>query len=179
MDLKLDKDYNVSEVAKEVGIANTTLYSWEKALGITVKRKPDQSRYYTDEDIQVYKKIKEYRDKRFSLESIKQALERNNKFLQMEEEALSCLPVEQLTGNELEEVVRDSVESGLKTVVEAFKESMKEQVRNEFKTQFEGLKIENETLKNQNEKILVQLEKLNATIDEEKNKNFLQRLFRK
>ena len=53
------KRYRISEMAKEVGVENHVLRDWEAELGLEINRNEMGHRYYTHEDVELYKKIKE------------------------------------------------------------------------------------------------------------------------
>ncbi len=70
--------FNVSDVAKIVGVVPATVRNWEKAGLIQPKRKGNNYRVYTFSDIEILKKIKEYTDKKnMSLPLIKQLLSKD------------------------------------------------------------------------------------------------------
>ena len=49
-------------MAKEVGVENHVLRYWEEELGLEIKRNETGHRYYAHEDVELYKKIKEWKD---------------------------------------------------------------------------------------------------------------------
>lgn len=70
--------FNISDVAKIVGVVPATVRNWEKAGLIQPKRKGNNYRVYTFNDIEILKKIKEYADeKNMSLTLIKQLLSKD------------------------------------------------------------------------------------------------------
>ena len=101
MDIKIDKEDSINELSQILETPNTTIYSWEKALNIKTKRKSDNSRFYNEQDLELYKKIKELREKKFSLKSIKDALENTEVFQDMQEVAVAQIPLESLTAQPL------------------------------------------------------------------------------
>jgi len=70
--------FNISDVAKIVGVVPATVRNWEKAGLIQPKRKGNNYRVYNFNDIEILKKIKEYADeKNMSLSLIKQLLSKD------------------------------------------------------------------------------------------------------
>ena len=72
------KRYRISEMAKEVGVENHVLRYWEEELGLEIKRNEMGHRYYAHEDVELYKKIKEWKDGGIQLKGIKNMLNTNN-----------------------------------------------------------------------------------------------------
>lgn len=68
------KRYRISEMAKEVGVENHVLRYWEEELELEIKRNEMGHRYYTPEDVRLYKKIKEWKDGGVQLKGIKNLL---------------------------------------------------------------------------------------------------------
>ena len=56
----MDKKYNLSEAAEELGLTRQGLYYWIKKGWVTPKRDYRKYPVFTEEDVQ---KIKEWRDK--------------------------------------------------------------------------------------------------------------------
>ncbi|WP_312700817.1 helix-turn-helix domain-containing protein [Sedimentibacter sp.] len=70
--------FNISDVAKIVGVVPATVRNWEKAGLIQPKRKGNNYRVYNFSDIEILKKIKEYADENnMSLSLIKQLLSKD------------------------------------------------------------------------------------------------------
>lgn len=69
------KNLKRSEVSKELGISMDTLRNWEMNGLLTVKRKDNGYRVYTDEDIQRLKIIRTLRCANYSLEAILRLLQ--------------------------------------------------------------------------------------------------------
>lgn len=70
--------FNISDVAKLVGVVPATVRNWEKAGLIQPKRKGNNYRVYTFDHIEILKKIKEYTDEqKMSLSLIKQLLSKD------------------------------------------------------------------------------------------------------
>jgi DNA-binding transcriptional MerR regulator len=179
MDIKIDKEYSINELSQILETPNTTIYSWEKALNIKTKRKSDNSRFYNEQDLELYKKIKELREKKFSLKSIKDALENTEAFQDMQEVAVTQIPLESLTAQEIEKVVSKSFEKALKGVLNQAKEDLreviKEELRDELRKEFE---YQNKQKEAENIKLLNIIEtKFREEKEEKNNKSFLKRLF--
>lgn len=77
--------FNISDVAKIVGVVPATVRNWEKIGLIQPKRKDNNYRVYNFGDIEILKKIKEYTDeKNMSLSLIKQLLSKDISYRQEE-----------------------------------------------------------------------------------------------
>lgn len=70
-----EKRYIISEASDKTGLEAHVLRYWEEELSLTISRNEMGHRYYTDEDIERFKKIKELKDKGYQLKAIKNAIE--------------------------------------------------------------------------------------------------------
>lgn len=67
--------FSINEVAKILGVVPTTIRNWEKSGLFTAKRKSNNYRIYTFDDIETLKRIKKYSiDDSLPLKSIKQLM---------------------------------------------------------------------------------------------------------
>ncbi len=66
--------FYISETAKSVQVENHVLRYWEEELGLPVKRNAQGHRYYTKEDILVFKRIKQLKERGLQLKAIKLVL---------------------------------------------------------------------------------------------------------
>ena len=63
--------YLINEAAKEVHVESHVLRYWEEELDIGVSRTELGHRYYTEEDIRLFRKIKELKERGLQLKAIK------------------------------------------------------------------------------------------------------------
>ncbi len=63
--------YLISEAAKKVEVETHVLRYWEEELEIPIKRNEQGHRYYTEEDLQCFMQIKEWKEKGLQLKAIK------------------------------------------------------------------------------------------------------------
>lgn len=68
------KRYRISEMAKELGVENHVLRYWEEELQLKAKRNELGHRYYTEEDLKIYKEIKRLKESGVQLKGIKNIL---------------------------------------------------------------------------------------------------------
>ena len=66
-----EKRYIISEVASRTGLEAHVLRYWEEELGLVIARNELGHRYYTEEQILLFLKVKELRDKGYQLKAIK------------------------------------------------------------------------------------------------------------
>ncbi len=81
----------ISDAAKEVQVESHVLRYWEEELGLPIRRNEQGHRYYTDEDVECFKRIKLMKERGLQLKAIKMIL-RDGKF--------DILPGEDISGNE-------------------------------------------------------------------------------
>jgi DNA-binding transcriptional MerR regulator/quercetin dioxygenase-like cupin family protein len=73
LEMHIDEiSFSINEVAKIIGVVPTTIRNWEKSGLFTAKRKSNNYRIYTFDDIELLKKIKKFSiDESLPLKSIK------------------------------------------------------------------------------------------------------------
>lgn len=64
----------ISEAAKEVAVESHVLRYWEEELKLPIKRNEMGHRYYTRDDVEQFRKIKEMKDRGLQLKAIKMIL---------------------------------------------------------------------------------------------------------
>ncbi len=70
-----EKRYIISEAAEKIGIEAHVLRYWEEELGLDIPRNEMGHRYYTENQLQLFRQIKELKDSGFQLKAVKTVLE--------------------------------------------------------------------------------------------------------
>ena len=70
-----EKRYIISEAAEKTGIEAHVLRYWEEELGLDIPRNEMGHRYYTENQLQLFRQIKELKDSGFQLKAVKTVLE--------------------------------------------------------------------------------------------------------
>ncbi|MCM1307410.1 MAG: MerR family transcriptional regulator [Butyrivibrio sp.] len=70
-----DRRYIISETSARTGLESHVLRYWEDELGLSIPRNELGHRYYTEEHIKLFCKIKELKEKGYQLKAIKSELE--------------------------------------------------------------------------------------------------------
>lgn len=70
-----EKRYIISEVAERTGIETHVLRYWEDELNLDIPRNKMGHRYYTEEQVALFKQIKELKDSGFQLKAVKAVLD--------------------------------------------------------------------------------------------------------
>ena len=76
----------ISDAAKEVKVEGHVLRYWEEELNLPIKRNELGHRYYTEDDIEQFKQIKEMKEKGLQLKAIKMILKNGNPEVLFQEE---------------------------------------------------------------------------------------------
>lgn len=63
--------YMISDTAKKVDVETHVLRYWEEELELSIRRTELGHRYYTEEDIRIFRNIKELKERGFQLKAIK------------------------------------------------------------------------------------------------------------
>lgn len=69
------KVYMISDAAKQVQVESHVLRYWEDELGLPIKRNKLGHRYYTSEDVNRLKRVKDMKEQGFQLKAIRRALQ--------------------------------------------------------------------------------------------------------
>lgn len=70
-----EKRYIISEVAERTGIETHVLRYWEDELNLDIPRNKMGHRYYAEEQVELFKQIKELKDSGFQLKAVKAVLD--------------------------------------------------------------------------------------------------------
>lgn len=181
MNLEDAKIYSIKELSKILDISDHTVRKYEKDFNLKIPRNELGHRYYTDGELEVFKRILDWKAKGFNKETINKLLGRSVEAMEQKESAAELVTVDKLTGAELKDLMAKEIGDILSEREERLQEQYEEKL-NVMKEDLES-KMEEE-LENQSEKIREQIacenEKLMDYIDKSrKNKGFWSRLFNK
>lgn len=70
-----EKQYKISEMTKKVQVEAHVLRYWEEELQLPIKRNSLGHRYYTEEDVERFKQIKQLKEKGIQLKGIRSMLD--------------------------------------------------------------------------------------------------------
>jgi DNA-binding transcriptional MerR regulator len=76
--------YIISDASKKIDVEQYTLRYWEEELNLDIQRNEMGHRYYREEDLEVFKAIKNLKDKGYQLRAIKMMLPEIIKFSKQE-----------------------------------------------------------------------------------------------
>lgn len=180
--------YTINEVSEMLQINTSTLRNYEKEFDLKVPRDERNRRFYTEKEMEILKLIKQGRDDNHSIDTIKTALIKHNYIAEQRENGLSLTPVNNLTVEELQEVVFSQLTSKLADLVIAREQELKQSfeeklvaemsklednIRNEIKDEFERHQIQ---LQQENAKLISYIQE---TRKEPEKKSLWTRLFNK
>ncbi|MDY3250700.1 MAG: helix-turn-helix domain-containing protein [Candidatus Choladocola sp.] len=70
-----EKEYSVSEAVRLIGVESHVLRYWEEELKVAIRRTGQGHRVYSEEDIRMFRKVKELKEKGIQLKAIRVLLE--------------------------------------------------------------------------------------------------------
>ena len=73
-----EKIYSVSEAVRLVGVESHVLRYWEEELGISIRRSSQGHRIYSERDIELFCKVREWRQKGLQLKAIRLLLNKED-----------------------------------------------------------------------------------------------------
>ena len=74
-----EKIYLISDAAKQVQVESHVLRYWEEELELPIKRNELGHRYYTEEDITMFKEVRDLKERGLQLKAIRTLLSREVK----------------------------------------------------------------------------------------------------
>ena len=92
-----EKKYMISDAAKQVEVESHVLRYWEEELGLSISRNELGHRYYTEDNIKLFKNIKMLKEQGFQLKAIKMVIP--------ELENVGEAGIEYITSDRLENVI--------------------------------------------------------------------------
>lgn len=98
--------YSISQVVEKTKIKSHTIRYWEDELELTINRNNMGHRYYSNEDIQLFLKIKELKDLGYQLKAIKMLLPDIHKLEDLDTSSILQLK-DELNMKVMEQVVSD------------------------------------------------------------------------
>ena len=101
--MQTEKIYMISDAAKNVKVEAHVLRYWEEELKLPVKRNEMGHRFYTEEDIKLFQRVKDLKDQGLQLKAIRNLLARERQE-QGQTEPVSELPQESLSRKEAEDM---------------------------------------------------------------------------
>lgn len=168
--------YTITELAKQFNLSEHTIRKYESDFKLKIPRTEMGHRYYTDYELDVFKRIIEWKDKGLNKTTIQKLLTRNVEAVEQEEHALELVTLDKLTGKEMKELLTQQIGELLLKREEKLKEDFEEKLRLELEKQQEVItdKIM-EQIKAENKKLTDYIN----DIREEENKGFWGRIFGK
>lgn len=144
-----EKTYLISDAAKQVQVESHVLRYWEEELKLPIKRNEMGHRYYTEEDIQRFREVRDLKEQGLQLKAIRNILMRENQegmkrhvvmvnkgeFMPLPDESREAksLRLQQLLQNMIAEAVR----SNNREMCDDIKESILKELDYQFRQQEE------------------------------------------
>lgn len=75
----LGTEYSVSEAVQQTGVPSHVLRYWEEELQLTIRRTSQGHRVYSEADLELFRRVKELKDKGIQLKAIRVLLEENQR----------------------------------------------------------------------------------------------------
>jgi DNA-binding transcriptional MerR regulator len=191
--------YSIKEVSEKVDVPPGTLRQWESDFKgiLDIPRDKENSRYYTDIEIETLSHIKKMREKNLSKAVIKELLDKQPA---AELEKVPQPPVPVLRQSEITETFRN-IQNSFETfpeIKEMIVSEIKNDIRNEIKNEItatiqkeisQGMESTSEQIKSlsdaykseveRRDELLTENMKLLRELKEEKSKSFFSKLFKR
>lgn len=150
-----DKIYTIKDLSKITEIKITTIRKYENDFDLKIPRNEMGHRIYTENEIQVYKKIKTMKERGAGTELIREIISRSADIMEQKEKAMDLITIDRLTGAELKEVMLNQITDILQErdrmyldKIENLEKKMEQELEGQREKIFEQIKSENEKLIN-------------------------------
>ncbi len=101
--MQTEKIYMISDAAKNVKVEAHVLRYWEEELKLPVKRNEMGHRFYTEEDIELFRRVKDLKEQGLQLKAIRNLLARERQE-QGQNEPVTSLPQDSQSRKEAEDM---------------------------------------------------------------------------
>lgn len=165
-----EKTYSITKLADLLNISDHTLRKYENDFNLKIPRNDMGHRYYTEKEVELFKRILDWKEKGFNKTTINNLLNHSVEALEQKEKAIELVTLDKLTGADLKELM-------FKQIVDVISEREKE-LKQEFEETLEK-KLElheqkiREQIRSENQKLMDYIEK------QREKKSLWDRIFKK
>lgn len=182
----------ISDAAKEVNVESHVLRYWEEELKLPIKRNELGHRYYTDEDVERFRQIKNMKERGLQLKAIKMIL-KDGKLDVLPEEPKMAIDIidtserkTEVTVSEegreekakrlqwlLQQLIRETLRENNQELCREMKESVIKEMDYQFRAQEEREEARNEKHYQRIDELLRKKNKPTAPKEEKKKRHFI------
>lgn len=129
----------ISDAAKEIAVESHVLRYWEEELSLPIKRNELGHRYYTQEDVERFKQIKNMKERGLQLKAIKMVL-KDGKFDVLKQEEKTPESREEKAQRLqwiMQQLINQAVRENNEELVQQIKESVLKEMDYQFRMQDE------------------------------------------
>lgn len=135
----MDNYLLISDAAKEIAVESHVLRYWEEELNLPIKRNELGHRYYTNEDVERFKQIKNMKERGLQLKAIKMVLKDGKFDVLPQEEKITESREEKAQRLQwiMQQLIRQAVQENNAELVQQIKESVLKEMDYQFRMQDE------------------------------------------
>lgn len=148
-----DKLYTIKDLSKITEIKITTIRKYEVDFDLKIPRNEMGHRVYSENEVQIYRKIKSMKERGAGTELIRELISRSADVMEQKEKAMELITIDRLTGAELKEVMLNQIADILQErdrmyldKIENLEKKMEQELESQREKIFEQIKSENEKL---------------------------------
>lgn len=173
-------DYSIIEMSELLDLSQSAIRKYESDYNLRIKRNELGNRTYSEEDLEIYRKIKELKIQGHNIHTIRRILLKQPDAIVHVKNSLDHISVNDLSGAELNMILKKNMDEALATAhqkyvseLAAMREYLKEDLREEIKKE---LQLHADQQQVENQKLLDYLQKMRET---KTNQGFFKKWFRK
>lgn len=174
-----EKRITIADLGEILGVHFNTIRQWEKQFDIIVPRSKDtqKSRYYTENEISIFKKISDLRKENMSIDNIKRYLDRDLEAIEQDEKGIQALPFSEVTAADIKSLISDIILEREQNLKDEFKRELQEELaKQEIRIIEEVSQRHLEQIQSENEKLI---NYILESKEQERSKGLFSRLFKK
>ncbi len=176
--------FTIKELSKILEISEHTIRKYESDFNLKIPRNNMGHRYYMDEELELFKRILNWKGKGFNKTTINNLLNHSVEAIEQKEKAIELVTLDNLTGAELKDLMVKQIsdillerEQKLQQEYENKLEKAKDEIQNKIESELEKQTIKlHEQIRAENNKLIEYIE---TTRKEEQKKSFWSKLFGK
>lgn len=132
-----EKRLSITQIAELLDVHFNTIRQWEKQFKIIVPRSKDKqrSRYYTDNEINLFTKIRDLRDENVSIENIQRLLSRDIDLMEQEQTAIEAMPFSEISITDIKDLISNVIVQREEELKKEFEKKLDEKLAEGFEKQ--------------------------------------------
>lgn len=102
--------YSITELAEILDISDHSLRKYERDFDLLIPRNTQNYRYYTQKEIDLFKRIIQWKENGLNKDTINKMLHKSVEGIEQEEQVIDLVSIDKMTGEELKKLISNQLE---------------------------------------------------------------------